>query len=407
VGNTFAAILSRMRDARRRSIRDADALAPELREREDACKAIDTAIARATSFRIEERPQGADGLAADLVPWLRPDSRRARASSQLVDTIIGEESPTYLAAWSWLTRWQPGGDRIVRSVAWDGDGRCLAATSRGLAFWNGTEWLDAPSHGLGDAAGIRFVRRVRPGTWIVGGDAATVAMYTADRTKDIIRGSDSQVRFDLFDGDIEDVAILAGAAPGGPPSLCALVAGRWIKPLTLPGVAALTSLARIDDTSWLLTGRDREGKGFVAVYSPLEWSVQTVRTPRVRAFLAAAGHPDRRVGLAVGADGAVVWQDRGQVSNESIRGRPDLSAAGVDVGGRGWAAGAGQIWLRQPGESAQPWSCVWEDESWSAPMVSMFADVGMVIAVTADGGIVEGRLAMLEMSATGQYPAGR
>jgi hypothetical protein len=31
----------------------------------------------------------------------------------------------------------------------------------------------------------------------------------------------------------------------------------------------------------------------------------------------------------------------------------------------------------------------------------------MVIAVTADGGIVEGRLAMLEMSATGQYPAAR
>jgi hypothetical protein len=35
------------------------------------------------------------------------------------------------------------------------------------------------------------------------------------------------------------------------------------------------------------------------------------------------------------------------------------------------------------------WSEAWSDASWTAPFVSILADVGRVVAVTADGGIVQ------------------
>ena len=35
---------------------------------------------------------------------------------------------------------------------------------------------------------------------------------------------------------------------------------------------------------------------------------------------------------------------------------------------------------------------MWQDEAWRAPIVSVHADIGRVIAVTADGALVEGRM---------------
>jgi hypothetical protein len=40
----------------------------------------------------------------------------------------------------------------------------------------------------------------------------------------------------------------------------------------------------------------------------------------------------------------------------------------------------------------ETWQGVWNDPGASAPFVSLFADVGTVIAMTADGGILEGRV---------------
>jgi eukaryotic-like serine/threonine-protein kinase len=55
---------------------------------------------------------------------------------------------------------------------------------------------------------------------------------------------------------------------------------RWLKPLPLPDVAAITSLARIEDARWLICGRDVAGEGYVAVYSPLRWEVTRIRSQR-------------------------------------------------------------------------------------------------------------------------------
>jgi len=46
--------------------------------------------------------------------------------------------------------------------------------------------------------------------------------------------------------------------------------------------------------------------------------------------------------------------------------------------------------VRDPQRSAD-WRAVWADASWGAPVITIMADAGMVVAMSADGGIVEGR----------------
>src|SRR5262249_19525658 len=67
--------------------------------------------------------------------------------------------------------------------------------------------------------------------------------------------------------------------------------------------------------------------------------------PDVRAFLAASGQRDREIGLVTGADGAVIWRQGSVTNNEIVDGGRDLSAGGVDAGGRGGGAGAGGVWV--------------------------------------------------------------
>jgi hypothetical protein len=46
--------------------------------------------------------------------------------------------------------------------------------------------------------------------------------------------------------------------------------------------------------------------------------------------------------------------------------------------------------VRDPAQSPA-WRNVWSEPSWSAPFVSVMADAGLVVAMTADGGVLEGR----------------
>lgn len=402
-GDSVAELLSRARGTERRSIRECPALSPELAERPDACRAMDAALARATSPKGSDRPQTASELASSIIPWLRADSRRTRAQPSRVDSIVGDDA-TRLAGWSWLVRWNPGADIVVRRAAWDSDGTCLAATNRGLAFWTGTEWREAPGHDLVNTQHLRFVRRVAPAQWLVGGDAGALAVYTSDGISEHIRPPNAESAFDFYDGDLDDLAVLCGTRRGGQPVLHALVGRRWIRPLALKEASAVTALARVDDETWLITGRGTDRRAFAALYAPLALEIRRLDTPPVRALLACAGHADRRVGMAVGAASTVLWRDRSVMSQERVDDHEyDLSAAAVDVAGRGWVASAGRIWLRQ----GSRWSCTWADETWTAPIVSLFADVGVVLGMTADGGIVEGRVAFLDLEKTLQRRAFR
>ncbi len=412
VSSPAAAIIAAV-DPARRSITDARGLAPELRANEQACRAIDFGIACATSGKTEVRPHRADAFAAMLVPWLsQQPARHSLAARRLDRGREHDDDATELVGWSWTAQRAPAG-MVVRSAAWDGDGRCMAATSRGLAFWTGAGWTDVPLRGFPRPDDLRFVRRIGAGRWLVGSGDGALATVTSEGTGEVRSLPGRGMRFELMSGELEDLAVLLGSTPDGTPVLCTMTSGRWLKPLPLADVAAVTGLARVEDARWLVAGRDREGKGFAGLYSPLDWEIVRLPTPDVRVFLGCAGQWHRRVGLATGAEGAVVWWRGGRVTCETIATGADLSAAGVDAAGRGWAASAGRIWLHRtvdgaPGAMAPPdaeggattqgeagtpgrWDAIFTDPAATAPIVSLFTDLGVVIAMAADGGILDGR----------------
>jgi serine/threonine protein kinase len=388
VGDAIAAA----RDPKRRSVLEAAALCPELRQREKACREIDHVLARATAIRGADRPQSASDLAASLLGWLSMDARDAASLQKRADRLTHQNVPASSSGWSWINRQNPGHGPMIRDVSWDGDGQCLAATDRGLAFWNGTSWREAPLQGLPNPSGIRFVHRTGPGTWIVGGDGATFCTYTRDGVSAIMTGSDNSISFRHFSGALDDVAVGVGVRLGAPPMLYALVGRRWLKPLPLHQVAVVSSLARVGDARWLVTGRGTDGRGLAAIYSPLDWQIDRFDPGIVTEFSSCEGLLDRGVGLCSGTGGSVLWVGPSGGRLEQLGTKRDLSAAAIDVTGRRWAGGAGHLWSRESGDGTQdPWTCLWDDRNWTAPIASIFADIGMVVAVTADGGIVEGQ----------------
>jgi eukaryotic-like serine/threonine-protein kinase len=375
-------------DKKRRSVGEARGLCPELRERPSACAAIDSALARATSPKPEQRPPSGAMFAASLGSALQAESGRLRPTLRRLRSIA--RAPTVLTGWRWTVRQRPGGDRVVRSVAWDGDGRCLAATDGGLAFWNGTSWEPADMRDLPNPRGIRFVRRVRAGVWFVGGDDATIAQYSTEGVSKVLRGSDPSTSYTHASGELSDLLVLVGSRPADPPVLNALAARHWLKPASLTKAAFIASVARLADEEWLVTGRSVAGDGFIAVYSPLLWEVKRLKTRKVRAFVSAAAQPDLGMGVVVGPEGSVVRIVGETVTESTVPGDPDLSAVALDINGRVWAGSAGRLWLQQQ-ESLSRWTSAWSDSAWQAPFVSIFADVGAVVAMTADGAIIEGR----------------
>jgi eukaryotic-like serine/threonine-protein kinase len=384
----------------RRSIRESPWLAQELRANADACKAIDYALAVGTAGKTELRPMRADALAMMIAPWLRSEVPRLSVVHKRRAHLEESEDTTQLLAWTWTPLRYPGTlGKVIRDVAWDGDGRCMAATNAGLAFWDGSHWKEVGHDGIADPTSIRFVRRVGPGQWLVGGDEATFALYTSEGPREVRRFAANGVRYELLSGNIDDLAVLVGVAPNQPPALCCLAAKRWLKPLPVPDVAAITRIARVADAKWMLVGRARDGGAYAAIYRPLDWSIERIDTPLVRAFLACDGEDAANTAVGVGASGAVVWVYPSGVRHEFVEGKPDLSAVSIDASSRGWCASAGKIWMHHrtahaTGQSAPPigrWDPMWADESWTAPIVALFTEPGLVVGMTADGGIIEGR----------------
>jgi serine/threonine protein kinase len=390
VKNVMQAVTAPHRPERRK-IADSAALTPEIKDQPALCKAIDDALARGTTGEPDKRLAAADTLSAMILPMLRTESRAYRSRDDRVRGIIASERRPSAPRWAWTPSHRPGGDRIIRSAGWDSDGHCLVATTRGLEFWNGIEWIPTATEGLLDPETIRFVHRMSAGRWLVGGDGATVAVLSTAGVTNILRRPHADVRFELACGEIDDLAVLIGSTPGEPTTLYAVCGGRWLKPLPLDGIASVSSLARLDDMRWLLSGRTREGSGFAAIATPTEWEVGFVATPQVRAMLACAGHRDRGTGLVAGTEGMAVHIDASGVRGMRIEGAGDLASAAVDVAGMEWAGGAGQIWARA-GSPEASWQLVWQDATWTAPLMSLFADVGIVLGLSVDGGVIEGRI---------------
>ncbi len=381
--------LLKMRE-RRASITKSPFLSPELKERTNACQAIDHAIERATAMDPKARPQSAEEFAASIVPWLGESSRRPRAARAILDSLLCLSSPADLTSWTWTTRHPPGGDRVVRSAAWDADGHCFAMTMRGAAYWTGETWVDVQDRDAPLPAGLLFARRFEAGGWLVGGNGGTLAVYATDGVREMMHCPDQEVVFHHASGRFDDLLVAVGQRPGCPPALWAMAAHRWMKPLVLEGVAYVAALLRLDDDRWVLCGRLEQGTGFAAVYRPMQWEVTYLLAPPTRAFVGGASTPERGFGLVVGSNGVALRIEGDTTQSSLASGAPDLSAAAMDVLDREWVASAGQLFVRDP--AADPsWRCIWSDPAWSTPFVSVMADAGLVVAMTVDGGIIEGR----------------
>ena len=378
-----------IRDSKRRSLFDCQAMVPELRQRPEAVRAIDAAIARATALEPGQRPQEALELAASIVPWLTETPTPPKPSRAHINSLINLSPPGDLTRWEWTVR-HPGGERIIQSAAWDVDLHCLAFTTEGPAFWNGQTWVDTPEIARNLPPGMVFARRIEAGGWLIGGAGGELLVYATDGVREVVRAPHTDVTFTHANGRFDDLLAAVGQRPGEPPALWAMAARRWMKPLPLEGVAYVASLLRLDDARWVICGRLQTGSGFAAIYSPMNWELSYLMAPPTRAFVAGASEADRGLGLVVGSQGVALRIEGNGAVASIAAGTPDLTAAAMDVLDREWVASLGRLWVRDPGTDTA-WRSVWMDPNWQAPFVSIMADAGMLVAMSADGGILEGR----------------
>jgi hypothetical protein len=387
----FAQALLMVRETNRRSLLEARTLSPEMRDNPATCRAVDLILARATAMSPAERPPSARVFAASLLPSLRGAAgpRSQRASERLVQSLAARPVERTLSGWTWTVRHPPGDDRLLRSVAWDGDGHGLAVTTEGLSFWNGTAWLPAGAAGIDPAVGLRSVSVIRPGHWLVSGDNGLIATIRLDGGPLVIHGP-PEADFELASGDPGDLALAVTEGAGGPPLLYSVAAGRLFRPKPLEAARTVASIARLNESQWIVAGRTTQGTGFAAVYSALEFEATFLLAPPTDALTTCAAHLDRGIGVAAGRRGVTVRFDGVRTESSIVEGSPDLASSAMDVQGRAWVGASGCIWSQAP-EPRAPWFRAWDAASWKTPFVSVRAEVGVVTAMTVDGAVLEGR----------------
>ncbi len=373
---------------KRPKIADQPTLSPDLAQQPDACAAIDLALAHATQLDVRKRPETPERLAAELLACLGELSSGPRSSRELLSAV--QSSRTRSARdHHFLVRNRQQPDLVVRSSAWDADGHALALVDGGGAFWNGDTWLDA-SAVLAKLPGRRvFTRRHEAGGWLVGGDA--LAVIDARGIGESLPPPSPGTTLLLASGRLDDVLLSVGTDPTGRMAFWPVVARRYLRPIFLPFDGMVNALERLDDRHFLVGGRRAEGRAFAAVVAPFEHEFQELGCTGVDAFVGGASAPERAVGLLAGTKGAVLRVENGAVSLSAVPGEPQLTAVVTDVIGREWVTSAGTLWTRDPRES-EVFGIAWQDTSWTAPFVSLMAEPGLVLAMTADGGIVEGRV---------------
>lgn len=377
------------RSPARKSILASAALAPELRADPQTSATIDAILARATANDPATRPAHAQELTSALAHCLSAVSggEPVRASRRLVQSVLRLASPVAVSGWEWRLRHPPGDDVVLHSVAWESDGHCLAASTDGLRYWSGTIWSRVSTGPLAQHVQLRAVHRVRAGTWVIGGEDV-VAVCSPDGVEEAIQGPGA--RFQHLSGHPDELLVAVSDGHGARPELWVLSGRRWLAPLPLGELASVSAMARVRPTEWLIAGRTVEGVGALGLCRPLERAIRWLAIPRARAIVACTSQPDRELGLAVGTDGVSVSVHPGGESASVLDQKPDLSACAVDILDRKWAGAAGRLWVKEPRADAG-WRLVWEDRAVTSPFVGILADVGMVLGVTADGGVVEGR----------------
>src|SRR5882724_2227086 len=226
---SFWQVILDAKSPKRRSILDFPALAPEIRNDPETCRAIDAALAQATSADGAQRPASAKAFGASLLTWLTscPPTKRA---IPVPGRGLREHGPPSLSSWQFSTRHPIGHDWVLTGVGWDGDGHCLGAATRGMVYFDGTRWSDVASESLSGLFGVKFCSRVGAGRWLIGGVGGTVAEYSRSGVTRVLAGQKGGLELSDASGDLADLAAFVGN-DNGAPVLSAVSAGRWLKPL--------------------------------------------------------------------------------------------------------------------------------------------------------------------------------
>lgn len=378
------------RAPQRRSLLDAKGLCPELRSSPTAVRAIDAALAKATAFDADLRPQTASQFAEQVLPWLIDQTRSVRLSERWLESIKVAAPPSRSVESNWSVRHPPGDDRLILGAAWNADGHCLAATTRGLEYFDGSSWILLPEAEALNGRRPLHVKRLTPATWLVTATGARVVEVAREGITPLSDGRDDRVDFLDLDGDLEDLAVAIGRAPRRAPLICTRVGRHWLRALELREVSHISGLARIDETRWLLTGRNHEGLGWAGVHYPLDMRVSSLPVPATRALVACASRRGQRFGVAVGTGGTILFYDGDGTTTATIAGCPDLSAVAIDVASQIWVASSGR--LHSFASPSSPAMTPWQNETWEAPFISLHAEPGYLFALTVDGAVLEGRL---------------
>ncbi len=382
----------------RRSIRTSPTLSFELRESEAAVSAIDQVLARATAYEPWDRPANARALAESLMPWLLGDAPADKPSRRWVTSMGHEKARDLALDTTWMMRHPPGDDRVVTDVAWNAAGQALAATTDGLAFWDGSRWAGVTASDPATLGPVSCVERLGPTRWLVGSAGGRLSELSHEGLRELVCHPDQRVTFTGATPDFDDVAVLVGDDGSGTPALHTMIGRRWLRPVPVRGAQSVTDLSRIDDERWLVVGRSDRGTAYAAIYRPLAWELEPLPAPAGRVLLASASRPERHAAVAVGVGGAVLTIDTDQVRVTTLLGGPDLASVGIDALGRSWAAGRGRVWSRRGGGE---WTVVWEHAEWQPPFIGIMVEVGAVVAMSVNGAVLECRSMPLDKT----YPS--
>jgi len=385
-----------IKNPKRRSLRDAPKLCPELRDNPAAVQALDAAFARATAFEPEDRPATAKLLADSLLPWLNDQPRSVHVSTRWLDGVEKLNlSPSSIER-SWLVRHPPGDDRVVLGAAWNADGQCLSATTRGLEYFDGVGWSTLPPADCFADRQCFNVKQLSSANWLVTAAGARLIEVSRQGTTVLAEGPDRQIEFLDIEGELEDFAVVVGRASGRPPLLCTLIGKRWLKPYEVNDVAHISALSRLADDRWLVVGRDRSSRAWAGLYEPLELRMTNLPVPLTRALLGCVSRQHKNIAVAVGGNGSILSLEGQQVGASVVPDQSDLTVVDLDLAGELWAASTGRIYFAK--EPLGHIKCLWHDPSWTAPFVSLHAEMGHLLAMSVDGGVLECRNFMPEVA---------
>ena len=121
-------------------------------------------------------------------------------------------------------------------------------------------------------------------------------------------------------------------------------------------------------------------------------SSRAMKTPTSRpVVLCLSGHdPSGGAGLQADIEALIAQGCHAAPVVTALTVQDTVNVSDFRVLDREWVASVGKLWVRDPSRSSE-WRPVWGDSSFQAPIISIMADAGMVVAMSADGGIIEGR----------------